>query len=284
VRTSSFPGDAVMKKKAFVMMTLFCFAASDACFAWNAKTHETIAKIAELNVKPATLKKIKAILKDETMVSVSTWADGDIRKTQKETDHWHTVKISVNNAALNTHVAAVPSDFTSFYPESNDNVIFQLKRLIQELKNPNTPAETKYIDLKFLIHFTGDLHMPMHCATNEGKNIIDTEANRAKEKPQTLHNVWDAMLPVKDVDETAETLSREITGAQKKKWSVNNPDAWVFESYRISRETIFKDIPYKSKYVTLPKDYKKTMRPIAKERVEQAGIRLAMLLDYIFAK
>jgi hypothetical protein len=263
-------------KREFLLLFIFCYILSgNICFSWDANSHQAIAKLAELNIKSETLAKVNKILNGETMVSVATWADGEIRQTQKETDHWHGVSISIKNDISEKNIK-------TFYPKSKDNVIFQLKRIIKELKEPATTEEEKYKDLKFLIHFTGDLHMPMHCASNGGKNIIDTEANKAKEKPQTLHNVWDGMIKIKDVNEYAEQLNKNITAERRKLWAKNDPDEWVYESFKISKDVIFKDIPFEAKYITLPKDYKKEMEPIAKERIEKAGIRLAMLLDYIF--
>jgi S1/P1 Nuclease len=270
-----------MRKIILGLSFILCLIADNYCLAWSAHQHEAIAKLAELNVKPATLAKIRDILKGETMVSVATWADGEIRQTMSETDHWHSVGIPVDSDVTRENI-------TTFYPESNDNVIYQLKRLIAELKDPKTPAEVKYTDLKFLIHFTADLHMPMHCAKGRSRYILDTDANKAKEKakekPESLHTVWDGMIKIKNAEEFAVKMNKSITKTQKKKWAVNDPDLWVFESFKISKEIIFTDFPGTEKYITIPDGYRKKMEPVAQERIKQAGIRLAMLLDYVFAK
>jgi hypothetical protein len=265
--------------KKFIVFIITCFILTgNVCFSWNLKGHQTVAKIAELNVKPETLAKIKNILKNgDTMVSIAGWADDEIRITRKETDKWHTTPISIKNDVTLQNIS-------SFYPKTENILIYQLKKEISELKNKSTPPELQNEDLKFLIHFAGDLHMPMHCASNGGKNIIDTEKNKAKEKPETLHNVWDSILPIKNIDEYAKQLNNSITEEQRKKWSVNSPDEWVFESFTISKRIIFKDIPYGAKYITLPDGYKKKMAPVAEEQIKKAGIRLAMLLDDIFSK
>jgi len=258
--------------KLFVFMIVF-FIACNFCFSWNQKGHEIVARIAELNVKPETLLKINNILNGKTMVEVASWADGDVRTSRKETDHWHTTSIpAASPVTLN--------NITDFYPATENTLIYQLKKEISELKDKNLSFKQKKEYLMFLIHFVGDLHMPMHSAKYR---TIHIEVPDGK-KPMTLHNVWDNLLSIKDINKYAEELNNSITADEKKLWAIDNPDLWVFESFTIAKEKIYKTLPQNTSTMALPKSYKSDNAQIAKEQIKKAGIRLAMLLDKIFSE
>lgn len=76
--------------------------------------------------------------------------------------------------------------------------------------------------------------------------------------------------------EWTEQLNRQITPQDIRQWASIDPMVWIQESIEI-RDTI-----YPEEGANLSYDYLYNHLPIATERLQMAGIRIAMYLNHIF--
>ncbi|MFQ5491905.1 MAG: S1/P1 nuclease, partial [Phycisphaerae bacterium] len=160
-------------------------------------------------------------------------------------------------------------------------VVSAIIKYAKVLRSKNASHADKSEALKFLVHFVGDIHQPLHVshARDKGGNDIKVEFfhNRTN-----LYRLWDSGLirqTKKGWTEYATELQQAITPAQLAKWKSTDPVKWATESYKLALSHAY----------AIPKDgqvgqpYFERCIPIVEERLAMAGIRMATLLKKIFA-
>ncbi len=259
--------------------------------AWGPEGHQAVAMIAQDNLTPAVKKKIKALLgPHNNLASISTWAD-DIEPARPETAPWHYIDLPYRKPIT-------VSDEEDYCPGGNC-IVNQISLEEAALRNPSLGKEQKLEALKFLVHFMGDLHQPLHCADdgdhggNEKLMLFlppwpDAQGKRVLMKIN-LHALWDNLIaPGKNEDprDLAKSLERSIFLARKKdKWAQGNEKDWALESYMLAKTHIYPGLDYGPQdytYRPLPANYFYEMRPLVCLQLEKAGIRLAHVLNGIF--
>lgn len=148
----------------------------------------------------------------------------------------------------------------------------------QRLKQDNNDWQA----LLFLAHFIADLHQPLHVSFAD-----DLGGNRTAVyffgQPNNLHGVWDfAMLKQLGYeDDTAKAgallnlLNSEQGQQLKAKWQQTDVLAWANESAKITL-AVYRD--YKPGML-IDAAYVTQYQPALEQRLAQAAVRLAMLLD-----
>ncbi|HZV13640.1 MAG TPA: S1/P1 nuclease [Candidatus Kapabacteria bacterium] len=247
--------------------------------AWGPVGHETVAYIAIDNLKPATLAKIKVLLgNNEDLASISNWADS-IRQYQPQTASWHFIDLPVRRTLTKSDEQKY-----CFY---GGCVVYRLKKYLNVIKDTTRTVEKRQEALKFIVHFVGDLHQPLHCV-NDNDGGGNDKLVRYKNDTINLHALWDKLIEV-HTEENARTLATElekkITAADKKKWQRGDVDDWALESYEIAKSIIYRGLQAGKQNMTgttLTQAYYNKMRPIVDAQLEKAGVRLAMLLEDAF--
>jgi len=161
-----------------------------------------------------------------------------------------------------------------------DNVYGAIRHCEEQLKSNNTTNEEKTIALKFLVHFIGDSHQPMHVsrAEDKGGNSIQVQFNG---KGSNLHSLWDSGLISRE-GKTFDQMAKDYDNATQQQiaqWQKDAPMQWLWESYQFSTK-IYGDIEKSNK---LDDAYYQANIPVVQQRIEMAGIRLAGELNKIFA-
>ena len=128
------------------------------------------------------------------------------------------------------------------------------------LRSADADPQKRADALRFVIHFVGDLHQPLHATTNndQGGNCVPVaffDALPQLRNPQTesyapnLHGVWDTNIleratTGKTVDQVAAELDqsfrRKIARWQK---GAANIDAWAWESYQLAMKKVYGKLP-----------------------------------------
>jgi nuclease S1 len=176
--------------------------------AWGCKGHQIVAYIAEAHLTPraraAALKILAASpiapslsrycqpRSTDPFADASTWAD-DFRAQHPETGPWHFIDIPRG---------ARKGPLAPYCPPATGCVVSALEAQLRTLKNPKSSAAARADALRFIIHFVGDIHQPLHDTTNndEGGNCVpveffgelpkETSVDRESFQPD-LHWVWD---------------------------------------------------------------------------------------------
>lgn len=239
-------------------------------FGWGKTGHRVVGQIAENHLTPKAAKAVRDLLGAESLAAVSNWAD-EIRSdaaTWKKADPWHYVNI--------------PDGQTYETMEKNPagDVIVALKRFEATLRDPNAAREERIHALKFMVHMIGDLHQPLHAGKREdlGGNRVTVHWFRNAESTN-LHTVWDDLLIEQEKLSFTEwtRFLDHPSEAEIKQWQSTSYLAWTEESFKL-RDRCYDFKPE----LPLSYDYVYRSMPIVKQRLLQAGIRLAGTLNAIF--
>jgi len=241
--------------------------------SWGTVGHRTIANIAQNHLTPKAKECIRNLIGDTTIVEIASWAD-QVRPTPayKYTAPWHYLEftLGMNYADFSAHVSSM----------DENNVYGAMLKCEDDLKSNATTKEQKAVALKFLVHFIGDCHQPMHLskAEDKGGNAVQLQFNG---KGTNLHALWDSGLITRE-GKSFDQMTKDYdtaTPEQIRQWQSDSMMKWVFESYQVSSK-IYADIEasgYKA-----GDDYYLANIPIVQQRIEMAGIRLAGVLNGIF--
>ena len=179
-------------KNAFFAIALLFLPRYEA-FAWGQEGHSIIAEIAQRRLSPAALAAINQILGGEvSLASISSWAD-DVRDQRPETYNWHFVDIPLNQTSYDQNL------YCQDVPNRGDCVINAIERTRLMLADATATNNPRAEALKFLVHFVGDVHQPLHTvADNKGENDLPvsffTDPTSKRREMTNLHAVWDSGL------------------------------------------------------------------------------------------
>ena len=244
---------------------------------WGAEGHRITALIAAQRLTPAARTLVSDLLgmsdAAQALETYSTWAD-EIRPMRRDTAPWHFVNIEL---ASQGYVA------TRDCPDG-DCVVAQIDRDTSILHDTALAKAVRAEALRFLIHFVGDIHQPLHCADNHdrgGNDVLVQVGGQAT----NLHAVWDRNVVEalgRNPDAVASRLEARLTPREVANWQRGSAAAWATEGFRIAKQAIYPrvgnggrtDVP-----VLLGADYAWKMSPLAATQLEKAGVRLAAILN-----
>lgn len=169
---------------AVIVVVAAVLCASARSFAWGAEGHHIVARIALTKLTPETLRAVTAMLGTEDFVTVSTWAD-EVRTARPETYNWHFVDIPYGDATYNAARDCPPT-------EKGDCVIAEIARARLALRDASIEPRQRAEALKFLIHFVGDLHQPLHSIDNHDRGGNDVHVQGDAGRATNLHAMWDS--------------------------------------------------------------------------------------------
>jgi hypothetical protein len=157
-------------------------ATPQGAFAWGSEGHQIIVIVAERYMRPETAARMRELLAPESLEQASVWAD-EYRKDHRETGPWHYIDIPLADSRIDLARECA----------NGDCVIAKTEQFIAALKDPNADKDAKAHALKFVIHFVGDLHQPLHDEDNGDKGG-NTRQVIFEGHPDNLHWVWDTGL------------------------------------------------------------------------------------------
>ena len=259
------------------MFALVLLATPTPCLAWGAEGHRIVAAIAADELTPAARAQVAELLGADdvkaTMVQVSIWAD-EIRRARPNTARWHFADVPVSAANYDPHRDC----------RRDDCVVGQIERDTLIVGDRQLAAPVRAEALRFLIHFVGDVHQPLHCSDNgdRGGNAVRVIIGR---RQSNLHAVWDVDVVRalgRDPGDVAERLESEITPAEHRLWSFGTAANWCTEAHQAAQREIYErfagaggtDAP-----IVLSPLYTRQDSAIAAQQLERAGVRLATVLN-----
>ena len=151
---------------------------------------------------------------------------------------------------------------------------------------PPTDPE-RVVALKFVLHFVGDVHQPLHAADHNdqgGNKVLVLYAGRTV--GTAMHGFWDTEVVKRlghDPAVVANTLDQKFAG-QCSGWMAGGPADWAQESsdWRATRRTSLDSRCWTataSRPSSLSSQYQAQALAVAGEQLAKAGCRLAMVLN-----
>jgi S1/P1 Nuclease len=164
-----------------IVLALFCYA-----YGWGIEGHSIVAYIAENLLLPDSLVLAKKIL-NATLDEIADWADS-YRHTHEGA--WST----------KLHFADLPDDICLFNEIRDCNLDGCVFGAIGNYTN-RLSFHRDEESLKFLVHFVGDAHQPLHVGHigDRGGNEIKVTTNFSNHSFESnhetnLHEVWDGVI------------------------------------------------------------------------------------------
>ena len=295
------------RASGFAVALALALLAGQPAWAWGDEGHEIVATIAYARLTKATRAKVDAMIaadKDTLtapdFASRATWADrwrdadrNTTRVQYEATRKWHFVDIEIDGGTLDAacnHHPPLPQGVAASKGPPEDCVVDKIEQFRAELGTAATPPAEKLLALKFLVHFVGDLHQPLHASDRHdgGGNEVPVLYGGLK-AADNLHAYWDRQL-VRRLDRdpaaAALALNKSVTTTQARAWRKGTPADWALESSALAR-TVAYDFSGESKapdehgQPTLKLDavYDQRALPVVREQLARAGVRLAKLLN-----
>lgn len=258
-------------------------------FAWGTEGHEIVGRIAELRLSSNATKAVSLLLNNSNQLTavhlsdVANWAD-HVRRERSETAPWHFVDIPFAAEAYDADRDCV----------SHEGCVVEAVTHFAEVISQNQTSMIARVEaLKFLVHFVGDLHQPLHCAERDGDKGGNLCMVRwpGESKPVKLHVIWDVNLPRESLQTQhlqplpyADKLNARITPEQAASWSTGTPADWAWESHQLAVTKVYPEIPESGPAHRLSDQYIKSGQVVVDEQLAKAGVRLARLLNDAFSK
>lgn len=247
-----------------MLLTLLILGPSGA-FAWGDLGHRVVGRIAQTHLSPEATRGVQELLGTETLAQASTWADF-IRSDPdwRKADDWHWVTI--------------PDGMTYEETEKNPrgDLIEALRRFEETLADDSRPVEERRHALRFLVHMLGDLHQPLHVGTGEDRGGND-EVVLWFDEAANLHSVWDTKILESEGLSFSELASFLMPASpeQLATWRQGTYLDWAEESRAL------RPLVYDLGNERLSWQYRHRALPVVHERLHQAGVRLAWVLNRV---
>lgn len=273
-----------MRKTVFIF-TFACVLSliTPHVYAWGKLGHQVVCDIAWRESSSSLKRQLSKIAKKmgyKTFAESCTWAD-HIKRYSRYDDLKPLHYLNVSRSQR--HVKRAPC-LQQYHTRKPQCVITAINQLQQQLLDNTTGSSLNREQMVvFLGHLVGDLHQPLHVSYAD-----DWGGSRQKVvfngKLQSLHRLWDSGLLYCQLEtlgrssitwrHLGKTLHQTYVQAQPQQ-QIDLPlvVTWADESLQITRD-IYAQLD--SKY--LPKSYCEQFYPVAMERLQLAGYRLATLL------
>lgn len=250
-----------------VLVSSFSFASEE---DWGRTGHRATAEIAEQYLSKKAKRKINEILDRQSLALVSTYGD-DIKSDPRyrEFGPWHYVNLEEGETTYSEEKASPDGD-----------LVHAIKKCIAVLEDDQASKEDKEFYLKMLVHFMGDLHQPFHAGRGEDKGGNDIQV-RWFGDGSNIHRVWDSemindfQMSYTELADNADYLSKQ----ELNKIAAGTVLDWMYESKELSKRA-YDSVEIGDK---LGYRYMYEWFPVVREQLQKGGIRLAKVLNEVFA-
>jgi hypothetical protein len=293
---------------AVIIVAVAGFVWSGAASAWGNAGHRTVCEIAYLNMTPAAraeasrlLQSLPAALRSDPrnldFASACTYPDRPLAGGPDRRASEHFINYPRETAAV-----TLQSGCGLAFECADTAIIGDYA----ELRSPFLSDQLRAVALIYLGHFVGDIHQPLHnsFADDRGGNSVLASGLCSG----SLHSAWDTCILVSSsygsvadpapaaVEAAAAAWSAAVTDAQRAQWLSTRPWQWSYESYLVATSPavgycvmIQSTCQYDSTHalfagsnprtVAIDARYEAMAVPIVRQRITQAGIRLAHLIN-----
>ena len=246
--------------------------------AWGPMGHRVSAAIAERNISGRTRARIAQILDGKTLREASTVPD----EQRENPDPFWQASVPWHRITLPRGVPVAQV----VHPPQGDALV-KLGEFVATLRDPHASHLDQQRALQFVVHITADLHLPVHVGDEVyggGGVPVMWFGQR-----QNVHWLWDeGMMYLTELStpEYIELLTARTTPENVEQWWDHRPETWLTESAAL-RDEVYGELDVLvpaagGEPLQLGWPYQYRWRPAMELRLQQSGIRMAAMLDWIF--
>jgi hypothetical protein len=262
---------------------LVCLLLSSNAMAWGWEGHKLICAIAQEQLTSDASKMVNRLLEDGKKLNKGVvpfpesclWADNVKYSTRKGTYEHHFINVPDDAMTIDLHRDCAALNCTA-------TAVQQALVYLGRPAESNKEISRRAAALRFLGHYIGDLHQPLHVgnASDWGGNKIKVRWNNKK---SNLHAIWDYEM----------TDAMGLSYPKSVKFLLTLPTVsktssvmdWMNESLALGRSRAYVD--QNGSLIkngdSLGSEYLNHNKPIVLARLALAGKRLADLLNAIAA-
>ena len=267
-------------KKLTAVLALLAFVPVQLS-AWGPKGHAIVADIAAAHLTPTAKSNLQLLLGNDSLASIASWAD-DVRKQRDESYDWHFVDIPKDASGFSEERDCFrPQDNHKGALTDHHNCVVDRIEMFQKVLGDETASRTERLEaLKWIVHFVGDLHQPLH-AIDEARGGNDIKVvvfgtDKCGNYPCNLHWTWDALLLEHtgySEEEYVRRLEQLIAEKDLTAQAGGTPAQWANESHLQARHIV------EGKPVTIDEQYYRDNIGLVDQKLALAGLRLATVLN-----
>ncbi len=265
-----------------------------------------MALVAEHYLDPGVKQQVDAMLAADTdtltahdIADEANWADkfrdsdaGTTKIQYRQTRQWHRIDLEIDHPDLDAacfHLHGKPFTTPASEGPADDCIVDKIEAFTEELSSKATPPSERLLALKFLLHFVGDLHQPLHASDNHDQGGSKVQVTASGSEPGTLHHYWNEDFldylgddPKAIADDLADGIRQSKTFD---KMAAGTPVDWAWESYGLARDHAYGKLPPKKPdgSYDLPPDYVTDAIETVRLQLAHAGVRLAVTLNRALA-
>lgn len=270
--SGNHPAPPAIARCLILFIGMTCLAAP--AFAWGEMGHRAVARVAEHFLNDEATSAVKTLLGDMSLEEASLVAD------QVRNDPQYAALKPLHFAAVQE--GAAHFDLARDCSGTSGCVVSAIIDEMAILRSTTATTQTKRTALTLLSHFVADVHQPLRVARASdqfgGLIVVRMGATTA-----TLLQVWDSLIlqrRYRSEKQLSEELINVITPDLRDQWSSLDPVAWADASYQYAINNAYA-IPPSG---VIDDTYEKVNLPVIRLRLAQAGVRLADVLNSIYAE
>ncbi|KAF7589804.1 hypothetical protein BBP40_003613 [Aspergillus hancockii] len=266
---------------------------------WGDVGHRTVAYLAEKYLSAEGTRLVEDLLHGdgEDISDAAVWPD-TIKFPKPYTRPWH--YIDALDDPPNTCRVSYEQDC-----DKEGCIVSAFENMTHHVYDPNWDKAGQAESLKFLMHFIGDIHHPLHVeAKGRGGNDYPVCFDRRCAN-ENLHSIWDTDIPHKingikhnlkhnDEKEAAAGWATRLFQSNASRdlraecTDVSNPVkcamAWATETNKLNCQYVFKKGIDWLMENNLGGEYYEGAAPLVEEQILKAGIRLAGWVNALAAE
>ncbi|GMU43677.1 MAG: S1/P1 nuclease [Xanthomonadales bacterium] len=255
-----------------ILLLFVCMLTTGSAWGWGRDGHRIVGQLAQQRLSPQARAAVAELLAgeaDPSLAGVAAWAD-HIRENEPAWAwsaplHW----VNFERGQCRYRARRNCRDGLC--------VVAGIQRYRNELADHTLPLERRREALKFVVHFVGDVHQPLHAGfvSDRGGNDFQISIERMG---WNLHSVWDTLIIQSaglEWPAYAERIDAQpLAPVAQAGAMAEDPAAWAEESCRIAQADDFYPPRHK-----ITSRYLEAHRPQVDERLKLAGERLARILE-----
>jgi hypothetical protein len=255
------------------LFSIFLFASTFLLVSWCPRDHRLVALIAERHLTPQAKAAVRDLLHNQTLAEVSSWADQvKVDSIYSHTLGWHYINVTPGLSKEEFGIAINRGGRINLFKAIRDQEFY--------LRYYKSPRGQQVEALKYLIHLIADAHHPLHMLVDTDPGSRRAQKKHSKESAE-LNLYWESLFPDKNEISDTQLVAILDTVCPKRiqEWQGETSYInWLYESYEINAQ-LYSGLKSSRKLKGISGQLS---FEIVSKRIEQAGVRLAGVLNQIF--